>query len=222
MEALLVDDVPAAFAVLLTDRAPRSVALSGGTTALECYEAVARHGHDWSATAFWFGDERFVPITDSDSNEGMARAVWLDRTSTGDIHSLATAGSTQELAARNYEAQLRAADAIDVVHLGLGPDGHAASLFPGSPALGETARWVVATGDELHPHPRLTFTFAALAAVRQIVVTVAGVEKHDAFSRVKAGDPDLPASRLVMDSQLAAKTIWLVDEAAVGPADIPR
>lgn len=222
MEALLVDDVPAAFAVLVTDRAPRSMALSGGTTARECYDAVALRGHDWSVTTFWFGDERFVPVADADSNEGMARGVWLDRTSTGEIHSLATAGPTPETAARNYEAQLRAADVIDLVHLGLGPDGHTASLFPGSPFLSEADRWVVAAGDVQHPHARLTFTFGALAAVRQIVVTVAGAEKHTAFAQVRAGDLDLPASHLVTDPTLADKTVWLVDRAAAGLLDIPR
>ena len=222
MESVLVDDVPAAFAALLTDRAPRSLALSGGTTARQCYEAVARGAHDWSATTFWLGDERFVPVADADSNEGMARAVWLDHTATGHIHSLATAGPTPELAARHYEEQLRAAPVIDIVHLGLGPDGHTASLFPGALSLGEADRWVIVAGDAQHPHPRLTFTFPALAAARQIVVTVAGVEKHEAFARVKAGDPDLPAARLVTDPILSERTVWLVDHAAAGSPDIPE
>ncbi len=217
-----MDAVPTAFGQLLTSRNPTSVALSGGTTARGCYEAVARHEHDWSATAFWFGDERFVPISDSDSNEGMARAVWLDGIQTSAIHSMATAGSDPESAARNYEADLRTAPPLGIVHLGLGPDGHTASLFPGSPTLSETERWVVAAGDDAHPRPRLTVTFAALASAELIVVTVAGAEKQAALRGVWAGSPLLPASRLVTDAALAAKTLWLIDEAAVGSADIPR
>ena len=90
---------------------------------------------------------------------------------------------------------LREYGPLDLVHLGLGPDGHTASLFPGSPALEERERLVVATGDDLHPHPRLTLTFPALAQSRLAVVTVAGEGKREALQRVKAGD-DLPAARV--------------------------
>jgi 6-phosphogluconolactonase len=221
MQVELVDDVPTAFATLLVNRTPGSIALSGGSTARAGYVAAARLAHDWSATEFWFGDERCVPVGDADSNEGMARSAWLDRTETGAVHSLATAGSDPETAAARYEQNLRAAPPLDVVHLGLGPDGHTASLFPDSPALAEARRWVVATGDDRHPHPRLTLTFPGLAAARLIVVTVAGAEKRDAFERVGAGDPDLPAARLVVDPVLAAKTRWLVDAAAAGRSGIP-
>lgn len=214
MDRRLVDDVPAAFAAFLADAAPPSVALSGGDTARRCYEAVVARGEDWSATEFWFGDERFVPVADPDSNEGMARAAWLDRAPTGPVHSLATAGPDAVAAAAAYEATLRAAPPLAVVHLGLGPDGHTASLFPGAPQLGETTRWVVPAGDDAHPHPRLTLTFAALAAVERIVVTVAGAEKRRALAAVAAGDPSKPAARLVSDAALAARTLWLVDEAA--------
>ena len=88
-----VDDVPAAFAALLAERAPASIALSGGGTARDCYEAAARSAADWSATEFWFGDERGVPVSDPDSNEGMARAVWLDRVPTGAVHSMVGAAA---------------------------------------------------------------------------------------------------------------------------------
>jgi 6-phosphogluconolactonase len=210
-----VDDVPAAFASLLTERAPASVALSGGDTARDCYVAAAASGRDWSATEFWFGDERWVPVSDPDSNEGMARAVWLDRVPVGTVHSLVeAAGPTlvdRDATAAAYEELLRSRPAIDVVHLGLGPDGHTASLFPGAASLAVTDRWVIPTGDDAHPHPRLSFTFPAIAEARTVVVTVAGAGKRDALARVRAGDRDLPASRIEAD-----EVLWLVDPAATG------
>ena len=208
-----VDDVAAAFAALLTERSPASIALSGGETARRCYEAAAASATDWSATEFWFGDERWVPVTDPDSNEGMARAAWLDQVPVGGVHSMVDAapGADITAAAAAYDAALRARRPLDLVHLGLGPDGHTASLFPGSDALGETQRWVVPTGDALHPHPRLTFTFPAIAAARTVVITVAGAAKRDALAGVRAGDDRLPAARVE-----AAEVLWLVDPAALG------
>jgi 6-phosphogluconolactonase/glucosamine-6-phosphate isomerase/deaminase len=113
-------------------------------------------------------------------------------------------------AARVYDELVRDAPPIDVVHLGLGPDGHTASLFPDSPAVDETRRFVVATGDEAHPRPRLTFTFPAIARARLVIVTVAGSGKRDAVDRIRAGE-DLPGSRIRAD-----RVVWLGDRAALG------
>jgi 6-phosphogluconolactonase len=208
-----VDDVPAAFAALLAERAPASIALSGGDTARHCYEAAAGSATDWSSTEFWFGDERGVPVTDPDSNEGMARVAWLDRVPTGAVHSMVEAAPGGDLAAAAdaYDAALRSHPPLDVVHLGLGPDGHTASLFPGSAALDETERWVVTNGDAEHPHPRLTLTFPAIAAARTVVVTVTGADKRDALAAVRAGDRRAPAARVD-----AAEVLWLCDDAALG------
>ena len=120
------------------------------------------------------------------------------------------AGDTVDAAAAAYDAEVAAAPPIDLVHLGLGPDGHTASLFPGSAALAVDDRFVVTNGDELHPHPRLTFTYPALARSPLVVFTVAGDDKRDAFARVRAGD-DLPAAHVD-----AARVVWLVDPAAHG------
>jgi 6-phosphogluconolactonase len=211
MDERRVDDVPAAFAALLEEVRPRSIALSGGSTARQCYETAAALEYDWSGTTFWFGDERCVPITDPDSNERMARAAWLDQASSAAIESMVNAGPTPEAGAVAYDARLRAAGGVDLMHLGLGPDGHTASLFPGSSALDETDRWVVPSGDDLHPHPRLTVTYPAITASRLVVVTVAGVEKRDALARVRSGDRRAPAARIA-----AAEVIWLVDHEAAG------
>jgi 6-phosphogluconolactonase len=207
----VVEDVAEAFATLVLERAPQSVALSGGATAEDCYEALAARGPDWSGVDVFFGDERFVPVSDPDSNEGMVRRVLVDRVGSRAVHSMAGAGSTAEAAAAAYDAEVDAFGPIDLVHLGLGPDGHTASIFPGSPTLDVTDRLVVTAGDAKHPHPRLTFTYAAIARSRLVVVTVAGAEKRDAFTRVRAGDRALPAARLD-----APALVWLADAAAAG------
>ncbi len=103
---------------------------------------------------------------------------------------------------------MRGSPPVGLVHLGLGPDGHTASLFPGSPALEERGRLVVATGDDQHPYPRLTFTYPTFARAALVVFTVAGVEKKAAMQAVHDG-ADLPAARVS-----AERVIWLVDHDA--------
>jgi 6-phosphogluconolactonase len=209
-EVRVVSDVAAAFADLVVETAPASIALSGGGTARRAYTDLAGRALDWSGIDVYFGDERFVPVDDPDSNEGMARVVLLDQVGPRAIHSMAGAGDTIDAAALAYDALIAAAPPIDVVHLGLGPDGHTASLFPGSDALAVTDRLVVVNGDDQHPYPRLTFTYPALTRSRLVVFTVGGDDKHDAFARIRAGD-DLPAAHVT-----AARVIWLVDPAAAG------
>ena len=211
-EERLVENVPQAFATLVAELAPASIALSGGGTARQCYELLAVADVEWRRVSVWFGDERWVSVHDHDSNEGMARVCFLDEVEPAAIHSMKNAGPTIEEAARASDAELRESPPIELVHLGLGPDGHTASLFPGSPALDETERLVVATGDDLHPHERLTFTFPAIARSRLVVFTVAGAEKRDALQRVREGD-DLPAARV-----RAEHVVWLLDSAATGKA----
>jgi 6-phosphogluconolactonase len=201
-ELRVVEHVPRAFAALVVEEAPASLALSGGSTARKCYELLAVSDVDWSAVDVFFGDERWVPVGHPESNEGMARQAFVDQVSPRAVYSMRHAEA--------YDRLLRDYGPLGLVHLGLGPDGHTASLFPGSPALDERDRLVVATGDELHPHPRLTLTFPALNQSRLAVFTVAGEGKREALQRVKSGD-DLPAARVS-----AARVIWLVDEAANG------
>ena len=208
----VVPHVPSAFAQLVAAESPGSIALSGGGTARACYQLFATAANvDWSGVDVFFGDERWVPVHDPDSNEGMARLAFLDELDPSWVHSLHDAGTTIDEAAANYDALLRDYGAIDLIHLGLGSDAHTASLFPGSPALDEREALVVATpSDATHPHDRLRFTFPAIARSRTVVVTVAGEGKREAFARVRAGD-DVPAARVEAD-----RIIWLVDPAAAG------
>ncbi|HLH28275.1 MAG TPA: 6-phosphogluconolactonase, partial [Acidimicrobiales bacterium] len=127
---------------------------------------------------------------------------------------------TPEEAAAAYRREVAPLPDFGLVHLGLGPDGHTASLFPGSPALevDDPALEVVANADPLgnNPYDRVTLTFAGIARARLVVVTVAGAEKHEALARVLAGE-DLPASHIT-----GREVRWLVDDEAAGPLDLPR
>jgi 6-phosphogluconolactonase len=210
-EVRVVDDVPAAFCSVLASCAPRTLALSGGGTAERCYGALRESGGiEWEELTVLFGDERWVPVDHPDSNEGMARRVLLDHVPVRAVHSLRGAGVDLAAAADGYDALVASLGRIDVVHLGLGPDGHTASLFPGSPALEVDDRLVVATGDDLHPRPRLTLTYPGIALGDVAVVTVEGEDKAEAWRRVQDGD-DVPAARIQ-----AGEVVWLVDPAAAG------
>jgi len=209
-ELRVVDHVPRAFVDTVKAEAPGTFALSGGNTARECYELLSVADVEWSRTSILFGDERWVPVSDPDSNEGTARHAFLDNVRPHEIHSMREAGPTIEDAAAHYDELLRRLGAIDFVHLGLGEDGHTCSLFPGSPSLEEHEKLVIPTGDDKHPHPRLTFTYPALEMARLVVFTVAGAGKREAFARVQAGE-DVPAAHV-----RAERIVWLADKAAVG------
>jgi len=217
----LVGSVPEAFADLVADSiraaGPRgySLMLSGGGTAAECYRALAvRDGVDWTAVDVFLGDERCVPPDDPDSNHRMITEILLDVV--GPVrsdHPMYLSGAPADAAA-DYQALLAARPRPDLVHLGLGPDGHCASLFPGSPTLHDTdpAHLVVADRDPngRNPHDRVTLTYSGIARARRIVVTVSGASKRDALTRIRSGE-DLPAGRVTGDD-----IVWLVDADALG------
>jgi 6-phosphogluconolactonase len=215
-EVRVVDDVPAAFAGVLASCAPRTLALSGGGTAERCYLALREAGGlEWEELTVLFGDERWVPVDDPDSNEGMARGALLDHVPVRAVHSLRGAGVDLTAAADAYDALVASLGRLDVVHLGLGPDGHTASLFPGNASLAVDDRLVVATGDDAHPHPRLTLTYPGIARADVAVVTVEGADKAEAWRRVQADD-DVPAAGIT-----AGEVVWLVDPAAAGRVEGP-
>src|SRR5262245_26586378 len=206
-ELRVVEDVPTHFADLVVANAPQSIALSGGELAEHCYEHLAARPFDWSGVDVYIGDERFVPPDHADSNEGMIKRVLLDHGQVHAFHPMYRDGSIDD-AADAYDSLVREAPPIAFNHLGLGPDGHTASLFPGSPELNERERYVVTAEDDEHPQPRLTLTFPAIERSPLVVVTVTGAEKRDAMRRIANGD-DLPGARI-----RAAQVLWIVDEAA--------
>lgn len=210
-EVHVTDDVALTFASLVAMERPATIALSGGDTARRCYQALAAAPDlDWGAVGVLFGDERWVPIDSPDSNEGMARHTLLDQVAPSAVHSLRNAGTTLEAAAEAYDRVVAELPYLDLVHLGLGDDGHTASLFPGTAALEVDDRLVVANGDDAHPHPRLTLTFPAIARARLAVFTVSGAGKSDAWARLCRGE-DMPAARV-----RAERVVWLVDPTAAG------
>jgi 6-phosphogluconolactonase len=211
----VVRDVPSAFAALVAEQIKATtgtlrLALSGGTTARACYEALAAiPGIEWSKVECYLGDERCVPPDDDDANQKMIRESLIDRVVPGSFFPMDCQDE------QGYETLLEAAGPMDLVHLGLGPDGHTASLFPGSHGLtAPPGRLVVTNSDPSghNPHERLSFTFEAIARARLAVFTVAGKEKREALARVLAGE-DLPARRV-----RAGEVIFLADEEALGEA----
>lgn len=213
---VVVDDVPASFADLVVDTYRQrtsgrfAIAFSGGGTARECYARLARASEqiDWSSVDAWWGDERCVPLDDPDSNHHLTHDALLDHVGPlGSDHPMICGDG-----GISYERELRSCPPIDLVHLGLGPDGHTASLFPGSDALtAPPDRLVVENVDPTgsNVHRRMTFTYAAIASARRVVVTVSGAAKGDALRRVIDGDVTAPASSVRSDDLL-----WLVDAPA--------
>ena len=211
----VVDDVRAAFASRVIEafgaRPDESFAfaLSGGGTARRCYECLAAEGAtriDWWKVDVYWGDERCVPHDHEDSNYRMAREALLDR--------VGAANATHLMRCAEVDAyQLRLGDLghFDVIHLGMGPDGHTASLFAGSDALDADPGRLVSLNEDpsgTNPHPRMTLTFPGIARARLVIVTVEGEAKAEALAGVAQGD-DLPATRIAAD-----RVVWLVDGAA--------
>ncbi len=213
----VVDDVAPAFADTVIESFAKRVepgftlVLSGGPTARLCYERLADTGAaavDWGVVDVLLGDERCVPADDPDANQRLVRESLLDRVApVGAFHPM----SCDDV--DGFDRLVAWIPALDLVHLGLGPDGHTASLFPGSPDLdAPPGRMAVLTHDPsgLNPHPRMTLTLAALARARRVVFTISGASKHDAWEKINAG-VDLPATRV-----RAAEVIWIIDREAAG------
>lgn len=203
-------------AVQAAGRTPR-VLLTGGSIAMAAYRELSADAVDWANVEFWFGDERFVGIDLPDRNDGQARDAFLDRVGAKHVHALADNDCSLSAAdaARSYATTLPT-EPFDLTLLGVGPDGHVASLFPGAPQLHETDEPTVAVFDSPKPPPvRVSLTFAALANSDTVMFIVAGADKADAVARALApdGTVDETPARGVRGRR---ETVWLLDEAAAG------
>jgi 6-phosphogluconolactonase len=204
-----------------------AICLTGGSSPKPLYELLGNEPYrgqiPWDRVHWFIGDERFVPATDPLNNMRMARQAFLNRCAPlVNIHPMATNAANPDEAARRYETELKSfygADSLDptrplfdVVLMGVGPDGHTASLFPGYPALAETERWVVGVPKaHVEPFvPRVTLTLRTLASCREMLFEVSGADKRPILSRVLAGE-DLPAGR----ANSIGVTTWLADTAAL-------
>jgi 6-phosphogluconolactonase len=202
-----------------------AVSLSGGSTPRRLYELLSTpeiaSRFPWNRVHWFWGDERFVPHDHPDSNYGMARDAFLSQVPVPDanVHAIPTEGLSPEQAAVAYEATLKrfyGADALspgqplfDVNLLGIGEDGHTASLFPGQPALHEARRWVVAVIG-VKSEPRITLTYPALDSSRDVAFVVTGAEKRNVVARAQAGDPTIPAGLV----RPVGRLHWFTDRAA--------
>ncbi|MET0726944.1 MAG: 6-phosphogluconolactonase [Acidimicrobiales bacterium] len=216
-DLVVVDDVPGEFAERVIEAfhaRPNdafSIALSGGPTARACYERLADDAGtqiDWWKVDVYWGDERCVPQDSPESNYHLGRESLLEQV--GAVN--ANYPMFCDEGADPYQLQLGELGRLDVVHLGMGSDGHVASLFPGSAALNaDPGRLVVMNKDPsgANAHSRMTLTFAGIARARLVLVTVTGASKQEAMHRVISGDPTCPATHVTAD-----KVIWIVDPAA--------
>lgn len=204
------------------------VSLSGGSTPKALFtllgsdEFIGRF--PWPHVSWYWGDERYVPYDHPESNYGMTRKAMLDKAPVprANVHPVPTDGSPEEAAAR-YERTLQAAygaavldDArplFDVTLLGLGADGHTASLLPGEPVLNERERWVAAVSHG-RPEVRITMTYPVIESSRHVAFLVAGREKTAILRTIRAGNSDLPAARV----RPVGNLLWFIDRAAAGEA----
>jgi 6-phosphogluconolactonase len=204
---------------------PFAVCLSGGSTPRRLYECLAAphiaSRFPWSRTHWFWGDERFVPHNHRDSNYWMARDAFLSLVPVPDsnIHPVPTEDLSPEQAATAYETTLKrfyGADLLasdrplfDVTLLGIGEDGHTASLFPGQPALQETGRWAVAVIGA-KSEARITLTYPALNSSRDVAFLVTGEDKRGVVARAQGGDRMLPAALV----RPVGRLHWFADRAA--------
>ncbi len=223
VELKVVEDPAGACAQVLlgSARAEGHVVLTGGSTPRAAYESAAREPDAWAGTTLWFGDERCVGPQDERSNYRMAREAMLAALGERVVVHRIQGERGPAWAAQDYEAKLREAGSprFDLVLLGLGPDGHLASLFPDQDSLAERSRLVVGVPEAgFEPFvPRVSMTLPALAGARQIVFLVAGASKAQAvalaFGADAAPDPHVPSSLL---PELSDQITVLLDSAAAG------
>ena len=204
-----------------------AICLTGGSSPKRLYALLRQEPYrsriPWPRVHWFIGDERFVPPGDALHNMTMARQTFLDQCApAANIHPIPTDGANPDDSAHAYEHELKsfygtdrldpARPLFDLVLLGVGPDGHVASLFPNYPAIDEQVRWVVgvATAPVAPKVPRISLTLPALESCREMLFEVAGADKRAILTRVFAGG-NLPANR----AHATGETVWLVDNSAL-------
>jgi 6-phosphogluconolactonase len=195
----------------ITERGSCSLALAGGRTPEPVYrELAAESSIDWKRVEVFFGDERAVPPDHPESNYRMVRLALLSRVplSPGQVHRMEADRPDREAAAREYERLLPSR--LDVLLLGMGPDGHTASLFPGSSTLDERHRLVLPVTGAKAPVERLTITPPVIEAARKVAVIAAGEDKAAMVARAIEG----PVAPKAVPVQLARRGVWFLDRAA--------
>ncbi|MGQ9660450.1 MAG: 6-phosphogluconolactonase [Thermochromatium sp.] len=209
--AVATERVLDASARAMIERGRFQLVLAGGRTPLEVYRRLAAQPVDWASWHIFFGDERCLPADDPGRNSLAAREVWLDRVPIppDNIHPI-RAELGAEPAAAHYAELIRDCLPFDLVLLGLGEDGHTASLFPGHPIL--DGALVMPVWNAPKPPPeRVSLTPLALGSSRAILILVTGQDKRAALARWRAGE-DLPVSRIVTRGRLEV----LIDAEAAG------
>src|SRR5437870_2295336 len=207
-----------------------AICLTGGSSPKQLYQLLATDTYrgriPWERVHWFIGDERFVPADDPLNNMGVARGIFLDQCApAANIHPIPTSTADPadpDRGAALYESELKsfygaddldpARPLFDLVLMGVGPDGHTASLFPGYPALDEASRWVVGVPRaNVEPFvPRVTLTLPALASCREMLFEISGRDKRAILTRLFAGE-NLPANR----ARSTSETVWLVDRKAL-------
>lgn len=215
--ALVVETLRSAIA----ERGKATIALSGGSTPKPLYAALAQQDLPWEQVHVFWGDERYVPPDHPDSNEGMARSVWLDRVAipANNIHPMPTQAADPQEAADQHDHELQqffqtapgTFPCFDVILLGMGDDGHTASLFPHTAALKVDDRLVTVGNKD--GQPRLTFTVPLINQARCVLFIVAGVNKQPSLAAIFAPEADVThyPARLI---QPQGELWWLLDQAA--------
>ena len=193
VDIVVVDDPASVVADMLASAARDGghIVLTGGSTPARAYELAAERQPDWSRTQLWWGDERCVPPDDEHSNYGMAKRTLLDGLAAQPTAVHRMRGELgRDAGAEEYDRELGELARCDLLLLGLGPDGHIASLYPDQPTLDESERRVIGAEAKLDPYvDRITLTLPMLRAAHAIVFLVAGAEKADAAMRAFTGEP---------------------------------
>lgn len=198
-----------------------TIALSGGSTPgpvyLELGDSDLSKKVSWSQLEIYFADERAVPVDHPESNYRLVKETLLRSHPEvlGQVFRMPADAPDRDQAAKRYARKLP--DPLDLLVLGMGPDGHTASLFPGSAALDETEELVVAVTAPKPPPERMTITPVVIGRARSIVVLVAGAEKAEMLARALGGGPDVKA----VPAQLARRGTWIVDQAAAAKVSAP-